>query len=57
MRDRVLTQTVDNDVVKRNLTTFPSLPSDKERSGLGPTRPSGHFNYKKQRKGGGGRGG
>lgn len=51
MRDRVLTQTADNDVVKRNLTTFPSLPSDKERSDLGPTRPSGHFNYEKQRKG------
>lgn len=26
MRDRVLTQSVDNDVEKRNLTTFPPLP-------------------------------
>lgn len=38
----------------RNLTTFPSLPSDRETSGWGPARQSGHFNYKKQRKGKGG---
>lgn len=50
MRDRVLTQTVDNDVKGRNLTTFPSLPSDRETSGSGPARQSGHFNYKKQRR-------
>lgn len=34
---------------KRNVTTFPSLPSDKETSGFRPKRTSGHFNYKKQR--------
>lgn len=33
------------------MTTFPSLPSDKETSGLGPTWPSGRFNYKRQRTG------
>lgn len=33
------------------MTTFPALPSDKETSGVGPTRPSGGFNYKRQRTG------